>query len=353
MRRLSRREKLQEEVRRLDVFPKVEPEIQQRTPSGALTTIVTVIAIVCLIVSEFYYYRTVDVFYEYKVDLDMKSGLNLTLDLTVAMPCAFIGADYIDVAGKSHDATLWFKPEPARFELAENQLEWLRRTEAQREVDGTHGLDSLQRFLHGAVREPMPAADPPQTSVPGGCRLHGTMPVNKVAANFHITAGKSVHHSRGHSHMAGMVPVELMNFSHRIDRLSFSEEALGAHTLDGDIKLAQSRHQLYQYFIKVVPTSTQRLDQSRPFRSNQYSVTEQVRVVEPTFGAMGMPGIFVKYDLESISVSIREGRRSMVQFLVRLCAIVGGMFATSGMLHQFLTALFGMAQPQANLPDSR
>lgn len=29
----------------------------------------------------------------------------------------------------------------------------------------------------------------------------------------------------------------VLNFSHRIDRLSFSEEPLGAHTLDGDFKL--------------------------------------------------------------------------------------------------------------------
>jgi len=28
----------------------------------------------------------------------------------------------------------------------------------------------------------------------------------QVAGNFHITAGKSIHHARGHSHLVGMVP---------------------------------------------------------------------------------------------------------------------------------------------------
>ena len=37
MRRLTRREKIQEDVKKLDVFPKVEPEVQTRTSSGALS----------------------------------------------------------------------------------------------------------------------------------------------------------------------------------------------------------------------------------------------------------------------------------------------------------------------------
>ena len=97
-----------------------------------------------------------------------------------------------------------------------------------------------------------------------------------------------------------------MNFSHRIDRLSFSDEELGAYALDGDIQLAAHSKwgdfwgrlmwpvglggltlytvvrllsvdtEMFQYFIKVVPTTTYPLN-GPPHRSNQYSVTEQVR----------------------------------------------------------------------------
>lgn len=75
--------------------------------------------------------------------------------------------------------------------------------------------------------------------------------IAQVAANFHITAGKSIHHARGHAHLAHVVPPHEVNFSHRIDRLSFSDEEVGGHTLDGDVQVADERTTMYQYFIKV------------------------------------------------------------------------------------------------------
>lgn len=41
-------------------------------------------------------------------------------------------------------------------------------------------------------------------------------------------------------------------------------------------------------------------------------------------------GVFFKYDLSSILVRVNEVHRPFWQFLVRLCGIVGGIFATSG-----------------------
>jgi hypothetical protein len=47
----------------------------------------------------------------------------------------------------------------------------------------------------------------------------------------------------------------------------------------------------------------------------------------------GIPGIYFKYDLEPIGVHIYEEHRPLLQFLVSLCGIVGGIFATSGKRH--------------------
>lgn len=41
-------------------------------------------------------------------------------------------------------------------------------------------------------------------------------------------------------------------------------------------------------------------------------------------------GIFFKYDMSSIMVRVESRHRSFWGFLVRLCGIVGGIFATSG-----------------------
>ena len=41
-------------------------------------------------------------------------------------------------------------------------------------------------------------------------------------------------------------------------------------------------------------------------------------------------GIFFKYDLSPVKVHIVEGYNPFLGLLVKLCGIVGGMFATSG-----------------------
>lgn len=339
---MTKREKLREQVKSLDAFTKVDPdmEIQQTSTSGGLTTIVALSFIAFLVWSEIVYYNTLQIRYKYSVDKDKRSDMNLTMDITIAMNCEHLGADYIDISGGSTDAGLYLAMEPAHFELSPNQLEWVQAFAKIKEQEGSRGVDSLQRFLHGSMREPMPEAAPEIGTPPDSCRLHGSLPISKVAANFHITAGKSVHHggNKGHSHTSNMVPQSALNFSHRIDRFSFSEETIGAHTLDGDLKVTSDNNEMFQYFLKVVPSTTQRLGQSTPYRSNQYSVTEQRYVVNP---ASAIPGIYFKYDIEALAVHVIEEHRPFGQFFIRLCGIVGGIFATTGMLHQFIGALHG------------
>lgn len=43
-------------------------------------------------------------------------------------------------------------------------------------------------------------------------------------------------------------------------------------------------------------------------------------------------GCFVFYDLSPIKVHIIESRSSFLHYLTNLCAIVGGVFAVSGLL---------------------
>ena len=52
-----------------------------------------------------------------------------------------------------------------------------------------------------------------------------------------------------------------------------------------------------------------------------------------------MAGIFFKYDMSPLMVEVQEIRRPFWQFLIRLCGIVGGIFATSGMLNSFVGSL--------------
>jgi hypothetical protein len=53
-----------------------------------------------------------------------------------------------------------------------------------------------------------------------------------------------------------------------------------------------------------------------------------------------------RYDLFPITVEIKERRRSVGHFLTRVCAVVGGVFAVSGMLDRGVHALLTRLHPK-------
>ena len=68
----------------------------------------------------------------------------------------------------------------------------------------------------------------------------------------------------------------------------------------------------------------------------------QNRTINHKEGSHGVPGIFVKYDLSSLLIRVREEHKPYWQFLVRLCGIIGGIFSVSGqctsaLLHYLFT----------------
>ena len=62
--------------------------------------------------------------------------------------------------------------------------------------------------------------------------------------------------------------------------------------------------------------------------SYQFSVTEHLRIVDPRVDLGGglLPGVFLNYELSPMRVRIEERRNSLGHFLVRVCAIIGGVF---------------------------
>ena len=58
-----------------------------------------------------------------------------------------------------------------------------------------------------------------------------------------------------------------------------------------------------------------------------------------------LPGIYLKFDIEALRVHVHEERRSLVQFATRLCGIVGGIYATFGMIVKASDAAVGRIFP--------
>ncbi|XP_037059865.1 endoplasmic reticulum-Golgi intermediate compartment protein 2 isoform X2 [Peromyscus maniculatus bairdii] len=299
MRRLNRKKTLSL-VKELDAFPKVPDSYVETSASGGTVSLIAFTTMALLTIMEFSVYQDTWMKYEYEVDKDFSSKLRINIDITVAMKCQYVGADVLDLAETMVASADGLSYEPAVFDLSPQQREWQREDDA--------------------------------SLTPDACRIHGHLYVNKVAGNFHITVGKAIPHPRGHAHLAALVNHDSYNFSHRIDHLSFGELVPGIiNPLDGTEKIAVDHNQMFQYFITVVPTKLHTYKISAD--THQFSVTERERIINHAAGSHGVSGIFMKYDLSSLMVTVTEEHMPFWQFFVRLCGIIGGIFSTTGMLH--------------------
>jgi len=81
---------------------------------------------------------------------------------------------------------------------------------------------------------------------------------------------------------------------------------------------------MFQYFVSLVPTTYTDALTGSSLKTYQYYVTDHRRTLGHEANA-GIPGIFIKYDFEAVSVDIAEERNfTFAHFLVRLCGIIGG-----------------------------
>jgi len=101
--------------------------------------------------------------------------------------------------------------------------------------------------------------------------------------------------------------------------------------LDGHSEIVSSGSGRFQYFIQIVPTRYI-YSNGKEVITNQYSVTEQKIMVDPTARTFSQPGIFFKYELSPYTVTYHEKHKSFGHFITSLCAIVGGIYVVAGRL---------------------
>lgn len=329
-------------VQELDAFPKVPESYQETSATGGGMSVVVFIIIIVLVVSEIRYYASSQFVFDYDVDSEFQGKLRLNIDIIVAMKCAHVGADVLDQTGQNTEMFGHLQEEEVSFELSPKQINYFKtmhhiNSYLREEYHTLH--EFLWRTGFSAKSSSWPKWDGAAPAVKDGCRFHGSLTVNKVAGNFHVTAGKSVPvFPRGHAHLSMMMKESDYNFSHRIIDFSFGERVSGiVNPLDGEEKLTSDHNHMYQYFLQVVPT---KVDTTfSVVDTYQYAATESNRSISHSKGSHGVPGIFMKYDLSSLRVHIRESHQPFWQFIVRLCGIIGGIFATSGMLNLLVGAL--------------
>ncbi|KAG5641688.1 hypothetical protein DXG03_004435 [Asterophora parasitica] len=166
------------------------------------------------------------------------------------------------------------------------------------------------------------------------CRVWGTLGIKRVTANLHITTlghGYASYDHVDHSRKSMLKPSKTsfdflrveMNLSHVISEFSFGPHFPDiSQPLDYSYEVTHDPLIAYQYFLHVVPT-TYIAPRSYPVHTNQYSVTHYTRVLEHN---RGTPGIFFKFDLDPLAITIHQRTPSFLQLFIRCVGVLGGVF---------------------------
>ncbi|RXK40445.1 COPII-coated vesicle component Erv46 [Tremella mesenterica] len=203
-----------------------------------------------------------------------------------------------------------------------------------------------------------------------GCRITGRVKVNKVIGNLHFSPGRSF--QSGMAQMAEMVPYlkdsNHHHFGHIIHKFRFGADIPESLELTVMPKEMATRTKLgirdplqavtahteeceyFNYFLKVVSTRFVYLN-GEEIDSNQYSVTQYERDLKAgnqpgpdshghmtSHGVMGVPGVYINYEISPMKVIHTETRQSFAHFLTSSCAIIGGVLTVAGMIDSFIFA---------------
>ncbi|KAJ3991407.1 endoplasmic reticulum vesicle transporter-domain-containing protein [Lentinula boryana] len=303
-----------------DAFPKLPSTYKARSESrGFMTVFVCLLAFLLMLndIGEFIW-GWPD--YEFSVDKDTSSFMNINVDLVVKMPCRYISVDLRDAIGdRLFLSGSGLKRDGTRFDIGQatklkEHSAMLSATQAVAQSRKSRGFfDTLLR--RNSKPEIAPTFD--HSPHPSACRVYGTIEVKKVTANLHITTLGHGYASREH------VNHNLMNLSHVITEFSFGPYFPDiVQPLDYSFELAKDPFVAYQYFLHVVPT-TYITPRSAPLHTHQYSVTHYTRVMEHN---QGTPGIFFKFDLDPMSLTIHQRTTTFTQLMIRCVGVIGGVF---------------------------
>jgi hypothetical protein len=148
------------------------------------------------------------------------------------------------------------------------------------------------------------------------CRVFGALAVHQYPGTFHVAPGDH-EHSDAYERL-GIDPGSF-NLSHKVNHFSLGlPHDSGFFPLDGTTQIQQKEGRLKMYyFVRAVPLG---------LGTRKFSIGVTAYQNYRGNHSTKFPGVFFSYDISPISV-VEESRRSVVEFLVEISAILGGVFA--------------------------
>ncbi|KAI6241476.1 hypothetical protein M3Y99_00305200 [Aphelenchoides fujianensis] len=369
--RQRKRPGLNEFVREFDSFNKVVDDVKEEpTIANGLYTVICFVIIFVLSVGQIKeYLMEDDVLYKFSVDTAYDERPTVSFDLMVATPCNALSVFAVSQASGSNENENVVK-EPSRFEMNDRERAlWERLRTAQREqfqpgtrfkalndmsyVSG-HVEEALQSIADDKVAaeaddiEKKRRENPPNENhqnhgghvvmlIGNGQGMFQLISVLKGDGDKLIISPTNVINMPEFFGVAELNAGATTNFSHRIERFHFGSHIRGLVTpLAGTDKTSESGRTMYKYYIKIVPTRIHNRFGGSTL-TYQYAVTSMQRDMHES--GFVSSGIAFSYEFVAYVVEVWPKQISFVQFVLRLCCVIGGVFATSVSIHTLSASL--------------
>ncbi|KAI9067729.1 DUF1692-domain-containing protein [Trametes sanguinea] len=305
-----------------DAFPKVPSTYKTRSESRGFLTIFVAFVAFLLVLNDIGEYIWGWPDHEFGVDTDPSNSLDINVDMVINMPCQHLSVDLRDAVGDRLYLSDGFRRDGTKFDIG--QATTLKQhAEALSARQAVAQSRSSRGFFDVLLRRAGNKYKPTYNYQPDGsaCRVFGTITAKRVTANLHVT-------TLGHGYASAQhVDHKAMNLSHVITEFSFGPYFPDiTQPLDNSFELTHEPFVAYQYFLHVVPT-TYIAPRSKPLHTHQYSVTHYTRTLDHH---RGTPGIFFKFDLDPMKLTIHQRTTSLTQLIIRCVGVIGGVFVCMG-----------------------
>ncbi|OLY83886.1 putative endoplasmic reticulum-Golgi intermediate compartment protein 3 [Smittium mucronatum] len=364
---MAREKSVFSRLQAFDAYAKTMDDFKVKTISGAMVTIISILTVVLLIFSEYRNYKTIDMVPELIVDKERMEKMKIHIDITFnRAPCAILGLDIMDSTGE-HQINSFENVVATRLlpNGKENKnpkvfVDKEDKTLSDPKYCGScyggvppeSGCCNTCSEVHSAYqKQSWSFMDPSKIEQcvrenyiekikdqeGEGCRLVGSVEINKVSGNFHIMAGETVKKNSMHAHIVHDYMPQDFDFSHTINKLTFGDDLASIkNPLDGVSKKATTKMTKYQYFTKVVGTEARFLN-GKTVISNQFSVTEHVTEgLKGSSGSSNSYGFFVIFDISPMRIILTQHTRSLSSFISSCLAIIGSIFTVAGLVDSFI-----------------
>lgn len=311
------------------VVAKSKPQYVTRTSGGGKWTVAMMVCSVIFVWTELARWWSGTESHNFAVEKGVAHDMQINLDMVVRMQCSDIHVNVQDASGDriraasrlQRDRTSWSQwvDGAGVHRLGRDAQGRVNTGAGWRNLvhDDGFGEEHVHDIVKAGRRRAKWAKTPRVRGKADSCRIYGSLDLNKVQGDFHVTA-------RGHGYVEFGDNVHLdhesFDFSHIISELSYGPFYPSlVNPLDRTINTADDHFHKFQYYLSVVPTVY--THGSTTIATNQYAVTEQSKPV----GSGNIPGVFFKYDIEPITLVVRESRDGLLTLLIRIINVVSGV----------------------------